>query len=96
MATAEYDVRTLIDHFDRDQRFIEEKRQEWTKEYPECWVAVYGLKMVGCASTLDEALGQAKEKGATHNVAVRLLTAKPRMFLLWKQSMAGLKIQLPT
>jgi len=78
----EAEVCARIEHFDRDQKYIEAHRQEWLEKYPEQWVAVYGEELLGVADTLPAVLAQAKKKGVTTDVAVRLLTRDPRLLLL--------------
>ena len=76
------DVVAVLDQFEKDHLYIEEHGDEWLVDSSECWVAVYGQKLVGRGDTVYEALEQARTQGATENVAVRFLSRTPAMWIL--------------
>jgi hypothetical protein len=76
------DVIAVLDQFERDVAYIGARKDEWLAEFNDCWVVVYGEKLVGRANTLEVALKGARTVGATKNVAVELITREPRSLLL--------------
>ena len=38
----QYEVRSVLDQFDKDHSYIESHRAEWLEQFPDSWVVVYG------------------------------------------------------
>ena len=78
----QYDVRAVLDQFDKDHSYIESHRAEWLEQYPNSWVVVYGERLVGRGETLESALEEARLKCAVGDAAVEFITSEPRNMLL--------------
>ena len=72
----------ILDQFDRDTLYIDAHRSEWLDSFSDCWVVVYGEKLICHGGTLEEALSKAREEGISENMAVERISSTPSYFLL--------------
>ncbi len=76
-------IGTYLTQFEKDTRFLDDHRQIWTGQHPDQWAVVYEERLVGCASTLEEAIQMAEEKGLPcHRLAVDYLPSEPVKMIL--------------
>ena len=72
-----------LERFKKDVLYIEANRQRWLEEFSDCWVVVYGERLIGHADDFHHALAIARDKGLEANdVAVELITVEPRTMIL--------------
>lgn len=57
------DVQKELERFQADAIYLDKHRTELTERYPEQWVAVYNLQVVGAAEDLDQLIEDLKCKG---------------------------------
>ena len=73
----------MLDQCKADDLFLNQRRAEWLKAYPDHWVVVYDGKLVGCSKVLEDALADAEAKGAPRaQVALKFLSIEPYGYIL--------------
>lgn len=77
------EIAMMLDQFQRDVSYLDEHWNEWLADYPDCWVVVYGEKLLCYADTLEQVLDDAKAQGVPlRRAAIEFLAANPRGLLL--------------
>ena len=85
-AGVERDYGTLKSHLDQfaeDTRFLEAIRPELQNKFPDCWVAVYRKEVVGTGATLGNVMKQLAQKGVpASRAAIDFLRREPISLIL--------------
>ena len=70
-------VANVLDQFRKDTVYLNNNREEWTKEHPDHWVIVFREERVSVSPTLEGAIKDAEGQGVPCNLAAReLLSSK--------------------
>ena len=73
----------VLKRFKKDVLYIEANRQSWLEEFSDCWVVVYGERLIGHADDFHQALAIARDEGLeAKDVAIELITGEPRTMIL--------------
>lgn len=69
----------------KDHKFFDGHVEEWKKEYPDKWAAVYKEELVAVAGNYDSLVRMLKEKGVPREKTVcHFLSTKPIHWILEK------------
>ena len=72
-----------LEQFEKDNRFLDKHRQEWTELYPDCWVIVYEERLVSHGESLSEVLEAVIGQGIpSQNAARDFLPKEPVKLIL--------------
>ncbi|MCY4582281.1 MAG: DUF5678 domain-containing protein [Chloroflexi bacterium] len=69
--------------FKRDNRYLRSIMDRMREEHPDCWVAVYGEKVVGVGADLEEMVSALGAQGIpTAHVALKRALKEPQRLIL--------------
>lgn len=70
-----------------DHVYLDAHRTEWVLKYPDRWVIVKDLKLVGYGKNIQRLYQRLRKRGvAIEGCAVKFLSTKPRKWILLKAS----------
>ncbi len=76
-------IGVYLDQFKKDTMFLNDHRLDWTEQYPDQWVVVFGEELVARGGTVESALCAAEEKDVPiHLAALEYLSGEPVAMIL--------------
>lgn len=80
-------VEEELKRYGKDLEYLDEHRQELLERYPERWVAVYNLRVVGAAKDLRRLIGKLEKQGIPPGEVYReFLTRNEPLLILLSRS----------
>lgn len=72
------DAAHRLAHYNQDRDFLEGRRKELTEKYPDWWVAVYSLRVVGVNKSFARLLRSLQKNGVpTGQTVIDCMYTKP-------------------
>jgi hypothetical protein len=76
-------VQQELERYRSDAGYFDEHREQWLREHPDRWVAVYNRQFVGAAKDIKRLITQLERKGIPPaQVYVEYLTEKEELLIL--------------